>query len=93
MGTLFVCIKHCSFGLENTIVLAICICPHFLWLTCLKIIWLCRWVCNWNEMQTRFCVRRGHSAAVYTSGRCSTSVGHKNTLFIRGHTQVLQFIL
>ncbi|PIO34919.1 hypothetical protein AB205_0090090 [Aquarana catesbeiana] len=24
MGTLFVRIKHCSFGLENTIVLAIC---------------------------------------------------------------------
>ncbi|PIO11817.1 hypothetical protein AB205_0050270 [Aquarana catesbeiana] len=24
-------------------------------------------------MQTRFCVRRGHSAAVYTSGRRSTS--------------------
>ncbi|PIO16571.1 hypothetical protein AB205_0099050 [Aquarana catesbeiana] len=24
-------------------------------------------------MQTRFCVRRGHSAAVYTSGRWSTS--------------------
>ncbi|PIO09412.1 hypothetical protein AB205_0083870 [Aquarana catesbeiana] len=37
-------------------------------------------------MQTRFCVRRGHSA-VFTSGRWSTSVGHKNTLFIRGsHT-------
>ncbi|PIO27146.1 hypothetical protein AB205_0048390 [Aquarana catesbeiana] len=33
-------------------------------------------------MQTRFCVRRGHSAAVYTSGRWSTSVGQKNTLFI-----------
>ncbi|PIO28903.1 hypothetical protein AB205_0176810 [Aquarana catesbeiana] len=38
-------------------------------------------------MQTRFCVRRGHSAAVYTYGRRSTSVGHKNKLFIRGsHT-------
>ncbi|PIO09342.1 hypothetical protein AB205_0139180 [Aquarana catesbeiana] len=37
-------------------------------------------------MQTRFCVRRGHSA-VFTSGCWSTSVGHKNTLFIRGsHT-------
>ncbi|PIO12995.1 hypothetical protein AB205_0159900 [Aquarana catesbeiana] len=24
-------------------------------------------------MQTRFCVRRGHSAAVFTSGRLSTS--------------------
>ncbi|PIN99357.1 hypothetical protein AB205_0173160 [Aquarana catesbeiana] len=24
-------------------------------------------------MQTRFCVKRGHSAAVYTSGRWSTS--------------------
>ncbi|PIO09543.1 hypothetical protein AB205_0130810 [Aquarana catesbeiana] len=35
-------------------------------------------------MQTRFCVRRGQSAAVYTSGRWSTSVGHKNTIFIRG---------
>ncbi|PIO33724.1 hypothetical protein AB205_0064940 [Aquarana catesbeiana] len=34
-------------------------------------------------MQTRFCVRRGHSAAVYTSGHRSTSVGHQNTLFIR----------
>ncbi|PIO10369.1 hypothetical protein AB205_0055260 [Aquarana catesbeiana] len=45
MGTLFVRIKHFSFGLENTIVLAICICPHFLVPTCLKIIWLCRWVC------------------------------------------------
>ncbi|PIO25227.1 hypothetical protein AB205_0171480 [Aquarana catesbeiana] len=44
-------------------------------------------------MQTRFCVRRGHSAAVYTSGHWSTSVGHKNTLFIRGPTQVLQCIL
>ncbi|PIO30727.1 hypothetical protein AB205_0110620 [Aquarana catesbeiana] len=38
-------------------------------------------------MQTRFWVRRGHSAAVFTSGRWSTSVGYKNTLFIRGsHT-------
>ncbi|PIO11349.1 hypothetical protein AB205_0173270 [Aquarana catesbeiana] len=46
MGTLFVCIKHCSFGLENTIVASICICQHFLWRTCMKIIWLCRWVCN-----------------------------------------------
>ncbi|PIO09400.1 hypothetical protein AB205_0111580 [Aquarana catesbeiana] len=44
-------------------------------------------------MQTRFCVRRGHSAAVFTSGRWSTSVGHQNTLFIRGPTQVLQCIL
>ncbi|PIO31412.1 hypothetical protein AB205_0022210 [Aquarana catesbeiana] len=44
-------------------------------------------------MQTRFCVRRGHSAAVYTSGRCSTSVGQKNTFFIRGSTQVLECIL
>ncbi|PIO12494.1 hypothetical protein AB205_0155520 [Aquarana catesbeiana] len=26
-------------------------------------------------------VRRGHSAAVYTSGLRSTSVGHKNKLF------------
>ncbi|PIN98460.1 hypothetical protein AB205_0156190 [Aquarana catesbeiana] len=41
-------------------------------------------------MQTRFCVRRGHLAAVYTSGRWSTSVGHQNTLFIRGPTQVLK---
>ncbi|PIO31939.1 hypothetical protein AB205_0053580 [Aquarana catesbeiana] len=38
-------------------------------------------------MQTRFCVRRGHSAAVYTSECWITSVGHQNTLFIRGsHT-------
>ncbi|PIO32195.1 hypothetical protein AB205_0079590 [Aquarana catesbeiana] len=38
-------------------------------------------------MQTRFCVRRGHSAAVYTSGCWSTSLGQKNTLFIMGsHT-------
>ncbi|PIO09532.1 hypothetical protein AB205_0148430 [Aquarana catesbeiana] len=44
-------------------------------------------------MQTRFCVRRGHSAAVYTSGRWSTSVGHQNTLFIRWPTQGLQFRL
>ncbi|PIO10390.1 hypothetical protein AB205_0058340 [Aquarana catesbeiana] len=44
-------------------------------------------------MQTRFCVRRGHSAAVYTSGHWSTSVGQQNTLFIRGLTQVLQCIL
>ncbi|PIO05132.1 hypothetical protein AB205_0159490 [Aquarana catesbeiana] len=45
-------------------------------------------------MQTRFCVRRGHSAAVYTSERRSTSVGQKNTLFIsRGPAQVLQCIL
>ncbi|PIO02896.1 hypothetical protein AB205_0135410 [Aquarana catesbeiana] len=29
-------------------------------------------------MQTRFCVRRGHSAAVYTSGRWSTS-GRKDS--------------
>ncbi|PIO09526.1 hypothetical protein AB205_0060250 [Aquarana catesbeiana] len=43
-------------------------------------------------MQTRFCVRRGHSA-VFTSGHWSTSVGHQNTLFIRGPTQVLQCIL
>ncbi|PIO10213.1 hypothetical protein AB205_0208020 [Aquarana catesbeiana] len=35
-------------------------------------------------MQTRFCVRRGHSAAVYTSVRWSTSVGPQNTIFIRG---------
>ncbi|PIO13597.1 hypothetical protein AB205_0103920 [Aquarana catesbeiana] len=35
-------------------------------------------------MQTRFCVRRGHSAAVYTSGHWSTSVGHQTILFIRG---------
>ncbi|PIO12469.1 hypothetical protein AB205_0104710, partial [Aquarana catesbeiana] len=28
-------------------------------------------------MQTRFCVRRGHSAAVFTSGHWSTSVGKK----------------
>ncbi|PIO38735.1 hypothetical protein AB205_0127420 [Aquarana catesbeiana] len=35
-------------------------------------------------MQTRFYVRKGHSAAVYTSGRRSSSVGHKNKLFIRG---------
>ncbi|PIO09892.1 hypothetical protein AB205_0213040 [Aquarana catesbeiana] len=35
-------------------------------------------------MLTRLCVSRGHSAAVYTSGRWSTSVGHQNTLFIRG---------
>ncbi|PIO11813.1 hypothetical protein AB205_0114260 [Aquarana catesbeiana] len=41
-------------------------------------------------MQTRFCVRRRHSAAVYTSGHWSTSVGHQNTLFIRGPTQMLQ---
>ncbi|PIO11352.1 hypothetical protein AB205_0100240 [Aquarana catesbeiana] len=38
-------------------------------------------------MQTRFCVRRGHSAAVFTSGHWSTSVGQKNTLFIRGATR------
>ncbi|PIO40683.1 hypothetical protein AB205_0022740 [Aquarana catesbeiana] len=44
-------------------------------------------------MQTRFCVRRGHSAAVYTSEHRSTSVGHQNTLFIRGPTQVLQCII
>ncbi|PIO12039.1 hypothetical protein AB205_0095100 [Aquarana catesbeiana] len=44
-------------------------------------------------MPTRFYVRRGHSAAVYTSGCWSTSVGHQNTLFIRGPTQVLQCIL
>ncbi|PIO09239.1 hypothetical protein AB205_0219530 [Aquarana catesbeiana] len=38
-------------------------------------------------MQTRFCVRRGHSAAVFTSGHWSSSVGQKNTIFIRGpHT-------
>ncbi|PIO32314.1 hypothetical protein AB205_0103430 [Aquarana catesbeiana] len=38
-------------------------------------------------MQTRFCVRRGHSAAVYTSGHRSTSVGHQNKIFIRvSHT-------
>ncbi|PIO23412.1 hypothetical protein AB205_0145330 [Aquarana catesbeiana] len=65
----------------------------FFWPTSLKLILVSRWVCNQNEMQTRFCVRRGYSAAVYTSGRCSTSVGHKNTLFIRGPTQVLQCIL
>ncbi|PIO13586.1 hypothetical protein AB205_0123560 [Aquarana catesbeiana] len=46
MGTLFVRIKHCSVGLENTMVLAICIWPHFLGPTCLKLIWLCRCVCN-----------------------------------------------
>ncbi|PIO10187.1 hypothetical protein AB205_0083420 [Aquarana catesbeiana] len=45
MGTLFVRIKHCSFGLENTIVLPICICPQVLGHTCLKLIWLCRCVC------------------------------------------------
>ncbi|PIO10200.1 hypothetical protein AB205_0011440 [Aquarana catesbeiana] len=44
-------------------------------------------------MQTRFCVRRGHSAAVFTSGHLSTGVEHRNTLFIRGPTQVLQWIL
>ncbi|PIO16486.1 hypothetical protein AB205_0145690 [Aquarana catesbeiana] len=44
-------------------------------------------------MQTRFCVRGRQSGAVFTSGRWSTSVGHKNTLFIRGPTQVLQCIL
>ncbi|PIO09528.1 hypothetical protein AB205_0015950 [Aquarana catesbeiana] len=38
-------------------------------------------------MQTRFCVRRGHSVAVYTSGHRHTSVEPHNTLFIRGsHT-------
>ncbi|PIO11255.1 hypothetical protein AB205_0016020 [Aquarana catesbeiana] len=31
-------------------------------------------------------VRRGHSAAVYTSGLRSTSVGHKNKLFMVSHT-------
>ncbi|PIO36057.1 hypothetical protein AB205_0104980 [Aquarana catesbeiana] len=31
-------------------------------------------------------VRRGHSAAIYTSGRRSTSVGHKNKLFRVSHT-------
>ncbi|PIO28007.1 hypothetical protein AB205_0111330, partial [Aquarana catesbeiana] len=31
-------------------------------------------------------VRRGHSAAVYTSGLWSTSVGHKNKLFRVSHT-------
>ncbi|PIO13624.1 hypothetical protein AB205_0036660 [Aquarana catesbeiana] len=40
-------------------------------------------------MQTRFCVRRGHSTAVFTSGHWSTSVGHKNTLFIREPTQAV----
>ncbi|PIO13229.1 hypothetical protein AB205_0183900 [Aquarana catesbeiana] len=29
-------------------------------------------------MQTRFCVRRGHSAAVYTSGRRSTSLAQNS---------------
>ncbi|PIO11875.1 hypothetical protein AB205_0025120 [Aquarana catesbeiana] len=37
-------------------------------------------------MQTRFSVKRGHSAAVYTSGRRSTSVAHQNTLFSVSHT-------
>ncbi|PIO29733.1 hypothetical protein AB205_0211700, partial [Aquarana catesbeiana] len=31
-------------------------------------------------------VKRGHSAAVYTSGRRSTSVGHQNKLFRVSHT-------
>ncbi|PIO30249.1 hypothetical protein AB205_0013920, partial [Aquarana catesbeiana] len=31
-------------------------------------------------------VRRGHSAAVYTSGGRSTSVGHQNKLFRVSHT-------
>ncbi|PIO10654.1 hypothetical protein AB205_0032190 [Aquarana catesbeiana] len=35
-------------------------------------------------MQTRLCVRRGHSAAVFTSGHWSTSVGPQNTIFVRG---------
>ncbi|PIO11044.1 hypothetical protein AB205_0060890 [Aquarana catesbeiana] len=37
-------------------------------------------------MQILFSVRRGHSAAVYTSGRRSTCVGHQNTLFRLSHT-------
>ncbi|PIN97455.1 hypothetical protein AB205_0101420 [Aquarana catesbeiana] len=37
-------------------------------------------------MQTLFSVRRGQSAAVYTSGRRSTSVGHQNQLFRVFHT-------
>ncbi|PIO40493.1 hypothetical protein AB205_0220540 [Aquarana catesbeiana] len=37
-------------------------------------------------------VRRGHLAAVYTSGLRSTSVGHKNKL-LGCPTQVLQWIL
>ncbi|PIO23166.1 hypothetical protein AB205_0177720 [Aquarana catesbeiana] len=37
-------------------------------------------------MQTRFSVRRGHSAAVYTSVRRSTSVGHQNNLLRVSHT-------
>ncbi|PIO15610.1 hypothetical protein AB205_0166460 [Aquarana catesbeiana] len=36
-------------------------------------------------MQTCFSVRRGHSAAVYTSGHRSTSVGHQNNLFRVSH--------
>ncbi|PIO35869.1 hypothetical protein AB205_0117350 [Aquarana catesbeiana] len=37
-------------------------------------------------MQTSFSARRGHSAAVYTSVRRSTSVGHQNKLFRVSHT-------
>ncbi|PIO11673.1 hypothetical protein AB205_0078480 [Aquarana catesbeiana] len=44
-------------------------------------------------MQTRFSVRRGHSAAVYTSGHWSTSVGHRTPSLLVGPTQVLQCIL
>ncbi|PIO13951.1 hypothetical protein AB205_0215460 [Aquarana catesbeiana] len=45
---------------------------------CLKLEGIANWIqCN---------VRRGHSAAVYTSGLRSTSVGHKNKLFRVSHT-------
>ncbi|PIO27979.1 hypothetical protein AB205_0085680 [Aquarana catesbeiana] len=43
-------------------------------------------------MQTRFCVRRGHSAAVYTSGHRSTSdrdVVEKECHFTSESTQIL----
>ncbi|PIO22510.1 hypothetical protein AB205_0140470 [Aquarana catesbeiana] len=40
-------------------------------------------------MQTWFSVRRGHSAAVYTSGRRRTSVGLQNTLFRVSHAGAL----
>ncbi|PIO12449.1 hypothetical protein AB205_0033170 [Aquarana catesbeiana] len=36
-------------------------------------------------MQTGFSVSRRHSAAVYTSGRRSTSMEHQNKLFMVSH--------
>ncbi|PIO40812.1 hypothetical protein AB205_0134940 [Aquarana catesbeiana] len=40
-------------------------------------------------MQTRFCVRRGHSAAVYTSGHRSTSLGTLPKQTILPHFQAM----